>query len=99
MSDFVKIISTGLSALNIVQDNVEAALPSRSDLAEGTLLQDVSVSPGSSVDHRLGRQALGAMVVKQSDTANPILVTGLSGTSITVSGSFAANTTVSFWVF
>ena len=99
MSDFVKIISTGLQALDIVQDNVEAALPSRSDLTEGTLVEDVSVSPGSSIDHRLGRQALGAIVVKQSDAANPVLVTGLSGTSITVGGSFAADTTASFWVF
>ncbi len=99
MSDFVKIISTGLQALDIVQDNVEAALPSRSDFTEGTLVEDVSVSPGSSIDHRLGRQALGAIVVKQSDATNPVLVTGLSGTSITVSGSFAADTTASFWVF
>lgn len=99
MSDFVKIVSTGLKALDIVQDNVEAALPSRSDLTEGAFVENVSVSPGSSVDHRLGRQALGAIVVKQSDATNPVLVTGLSGTSITVGGSFAANTTVSFWVF
>jgi len=99
MSDFVKIISTGLSALNIVQDNVEAALPSRSELAEGELVEATTVSPGTSVNHRLGRQALGAFVVKQSDLANPVFVTGLSATTVTVSGSFDPDTTISLWVF
>ena len=99
MADFLKIVSTGLKALDIVQDNVESALPSRSDLTEGFMVENASVTPGGSVNHGLGRQALGAIVVKQSDTTNPVLVTGLSGTTITVNGAFTAGTTASFWVF
>ncbi len=103
MSDFVKIITgvvdVGLDALNMVQDNVEQALPDRSAISEGELVEDATVSPGASVNHRLGRQALGAFVIKQDDPANPVLVTGLSATAVTVNGSFDPDTTISLWVF
>ena len=68
MSDLLKIVTTGLEALNLVQDNVQQALPDRSDITEGVLLENVSF-PGT-VNHGLGRQALGAIVLKQSDGAN-----------------------------
>lgn len=103
MSKFVKIIpelvEVGLDALGMVQDNVDQALPETSTIGQGELLEDVTVSPGSTVNHRLGRQALGAIVVKQSDTTAPVLVTALSTSSVTLNGSFATNTTVSLWVF
>ena len=99
MGDFFKVLGQGLGILNQVQDNVEAALPDSSDLTEGRLVEAVNVSPGDSVDHELGRQALGAFVVKQSDATAPVLVTGLSSTSITVHGAFAENSLVSFWLF
>lgn len=96
MSDFVKIIGEGLGLLNNIQDNVESALPERSALSEGQLVENVSVESGP-INHGLGRQALGAIVVKQDDETNAILITGLSATTITVSGS--ATGTASFWVF
>jgi hypothetical protein len=96
MSDYVKLIGEGLGIINKIQDNVEDALPNRSDLAEGILLENVDIT-STPINHGLGRQALGAIVVKQSDATNPILVTGLSSTAITVSGS--ATGTASFWVF
>ena len=96
MSDYVKLIGEGLGILNRIQDNVESALPARSQLTDGTFLEDVDIGSGP-INHGLGRQALGAIVVKQSDNANPIFITGLSATTITVSGS--ATGTASFWVF
>lgn len=103
MSDFVKIITgvvdVGLDALNMVQDNVEQALPGRSDISEGELVENVTVSPGASVNHRLGRQSLGAFVLKQDDIVNPVFVTDLSDTTVTVGGSFDPGTTISMWVF
>ncbi len=99
MSDFVKIITSALPVINRIQDNVQQALPDKSALTEGQLVENETISPGSTVNHGLGRQAVGALVVKQTDAANPVLVTGLSTTTITVSGAFVAGTTASFWVF
>lgn len=95
MSDLLKIVTTGLEALNLVQDNVQQALPDRSDITEGVLLENVSF-PGT-VNHGLGRQALGAIVLKQSDGANFVAVTELSSTSITTVS--AGSGTASLWVF
>lgn len=99
MADFLKVVSNVLPVINRVQDQVQEALPSRSSLAEGQLVENETISPGSTVNHGLGRQAIGALIVKQSDATQPILVTELTATTITVSGAFAANTTASFWVF
>ena len=99
MADFLKIVGEGLGVLNRIQDNVQSALPARSDLTDGFLVEDAAVSNGATINHGLGRQALGAIVVKQTDGTNPILVTGLSATTITVSGDAALAGTASFWVF
>ena len=98
MADFLKIIGDGLGVLNRVQDNVQSALPARSDITEGFLVEDAAVSNGATINHGLGRQALGAIVVKQTDT-NPIFVTALSSTTITIFGDVALTGTASFWVF
>ncbi len=95
MADFLKIIQVGSEVLNRVQDNVGKALPARSDITSGFLVENASLS--GTINHRLGRQALGAIVVKQSDDTNPVIVTGLSATTITVAGT--ATGTASFWVF
>ena len=44
MSDYVKLIGEGLGIINKIQDNVEDALPNRSDLAEGILLENVDLT-------------------------------------------------------
>ncbi len=94
MSDFLKIVSTGLKALDIVQDNVESALPTRSDITEGFLVENASY-PGA-VNHGLGRQALGAIIVKQ-DGVDFVAVTSLTSTTLTTSS--VGSGTASFWVF
>ena len=94
MSDFVKIVTTALPVINRIQDNVQSALPERSDITEGFLVENASY-PGT-VNHGLGRQALGAIVVKQ-DGADFVAVTALTSTTLTTAS--AGSGTASFWVF
>jgi len=98
MADYLKIIQVGAELLNRVQDNVQNALPDRSDLTDGFLVEDAAVANEATINHGLGRQALGAIVVKQTGT-NPIFITALSSTTITISGDAALDGTASFWVF
>jgi hypothetical protein len=99
MADYLKIIQVGAEILNQVQDNVQNALPDRSDLTDGFLVENASVSNGATVNHGLGRQALGAIVVAQTNGVYPILITGLSPTTLTISSDANLDGTASFWVF
>lgn len=94
MADILKIISTGAGILNQIQDNVQAASPSESAINEGILLEGVAYP--STSNHQLGRQAVGAIIVKQSG-ADFVAVTGLSATTITTQSTGSG--TASIWVF
>ena len=94
MADILKIITTGIGVINRVQDNVQAAKPARSDITEGFLVENASY-PGD-VNHGLGRQAIGAFVVNQTG-ADPVVVSGLSGTAVTLDS--VGEGTASLWVF
>ena len=94
MADFLKIVTDAIPVLNRVQDNVRSALPARSDLTEGFLVENATV-PGN-VNHGLGRAAIGAIVVKQTPT-DPVLVTGTSSTTVTL--TCASSGTASIWEF
>lgn len=98
MADFLKIIQAvgaGVGVLNRVQDNVSAAQPARSDITDGFLVENASY-PGS-VNHGLGRQAIGAFVVSQTGGADPVVVTGLSATEVQLDSAGSGSATL--WVF
>ena len=96
MSDFLKIVTDALPIINRVQDNVRSAIPGRSDITEGFLVENASF-PGE-VNHGLGREAIGAIVVKQTDTGtDPLSVTATSSTTVTL--ACASSGTASIWVF
>lgn len=87
--------------LSLVQDRVDRALaPSPGAIGSGVLIEDVSLTGGTSKDiaHRLGRPPMGVIPVKMSNNGTWTVVDAADPSSfITVTCS--ATGTFSFWVF
>jgi hypothetical protein len=97
----VKALNTDDDILNRIQDNLIQAIEplTRSSITNGILLQSKPLTIGNNIiDHGLGRQPLGLIVV--SNSAGSVLSYSISNAttrSIPVNASIA--TTASFWVF
>lgn len=88
------------SALNAFRIAVQSALRdlNRCPILDGNLVEDVSLSSGSnSINHKLGRNPVGYLVVKSENGVDDLYMTSSNRSNITVYSSNAC--VVSIWVF
>ena len=83
-----------------VQENIEQAITPiiSKQIIDGILLRDIVLTTGStdSVNHKLGRKAIGYLVTKQN--ANSSIWNGTLNSTI-IELNCSANVTVDLWVF
>jgi hypothetical protein len=98
-SRFFRKIITEDRELNQLQTNVDEAIAPfiRSPILDGRLIENVALINGTTaVEHKLGRQILGYIIVAQDASAS-IYNSALSDKFVTLVSN--ANVNVKLWVF
>lgn len=104
MSTSFRKIGTESFELKQVQENIEQTFKSvlSNPLLDGVLLSDIGLTTGSPnmVEHKLGRQPLGYIVVKRSAAAT---ISDVKSEKVVEQNFLKLNTstnvTISLWVF
>ena len=104
---FKKINASGSSiedmsrVVNTIQGNVESAIKpfQNSQIVNGVLLQVSLATGANTITHKLGRKALGYVIVSQDAAATTYDNLQSAGTDVSFSITSSAATTAKLWVF